>query len=81
MATITDIDIVPNPSGCGHAELRMLIDGQPFQLEIMRESFRLETVEDVRTAAINHIRAHIKESGLTLFSLIRADLRTRSFKI
>lgn len=78
---ITRIDIVPNPSGCGHAELRATVDGVRYSVTIRREDFRLETPEDVPTAVINRIRSHIKESGLNNLALIRADLQTRSFKI
>jgi hypothetical protein len=78
---ITTIDIVPNASGCGHAELRATVDGVQHRITIRREDFRLETPDDVLTAVLNRIRSHIKESGLTNLALIRADLQTRSFKI
>ena len=78
---ITSIDIAPNPSGCGHAELRVTIDGRVQRFSILSSEFTAQPPDDIEAAVLSRIRAHIKESGLTNPALIRADLQTRSFKI
>ena len=79
--TITNVEIIPNPSGCGHAQLQMQIDGEPFEMPIYWDSFLRETPDEVQAAALNRIRSYIKESNLTAIAATRTSLRLRSFKI
>lgn len=81
--SITDIDIVPDPSGCGHAEVRCRVDGRPLSFSITRPMLTrsISSLEDAEAAVLARIRSHIAESGLTTPTAIRSDLQTRSFKI
>lgn len=80
---ITNIDVIPDPSGCGHVEVRCRVDGMPLRVTITRPMLTrtISSLEDVDAAVLARISSHIKEIGLTNAALIRADLQTRSFKI
>ena len=80
---ITNIDVIPDPSGCGHVEVRCRVDGMPLRVTITRPMLTrsISSLEDAEAAVLARIRSHIAESGLTTPTAIRSDLQTRSFKI
>lgn len=82
MATITNIDIVPNASGCDHGELRATVDGIERSAQISKSEFKNQAPHDLLDAVINRIRSHVLETlPNATFAQIRADLQTRTFKV
>lgn len=78
---ITDIQIIPSPSGCNHVTLRCQIDGKPFEKSLMRSDLQINNSGEVEVAIIGRICSYIKETGITDPAQIRTALRSQVFKI
>ena len=93
---ITNCDIVPNPSGCQHAELRGQLDGENVRVPIQDRSaflsgppsgditgYQGNVAPEAALVFVARVRSYIKENFQpgTSLAVIRQGLQLQSFKI